>query len=92
MPEVGTQVLAGGLKSGEGLDEVVLREVAAETGLLTATVVREIAVEDKPYPDRGQPRRTSFFFLQAPAETPIRGTTRTSSAGTSRRLTLLHST
>lgn len=69
MPEAGTQVPAGGAKSGERLEEAVLREVAEETGLLTATVVRQIAVEDKPHPDTGQPRRTSFFFLQAPADT-----------------------
>ena len=54
----------------EGLEGAVLREVAEETGLLTAKVVRQIAVEDKPHPDTGQPRRTSFFFLPAPADTP----------------------
>jgi ADP-ribose pyrophosphatase YjhB (NUDIX family) len=70
MPEAGTQVPAGGVKSGEGLEEAVLREFAEETGLLTATVVRQIAVEDKPHPDTGQPRRTSFFLLKAPADTP----------------------
>ncbi|MFB7114112.1 NUDIX domain-containing protein [Streptomyces sp. NPDC056190] len=70
MPEAGTQVPAGGVKSGEGLEEAVLREVAEETGLLTAPVVRQIAVEDKPHPDTGQPRRTGFFYLQAPAGTP----------------------
>ncbi|MGY5127036.1 NUDIX hydrolase [Streptomyces nigrescens] len=69
MPEAGTQVPAGGVTSVEGLEEAVLREVAEETGLLTATVVRQVAVEDKPHPDTGQPRRTSFFFLQAPADT-----------------------
>lgn len=70
MPEAGTQVPAGGVKSGEELEEAVLREVAEETGLLTATVVRQIAAEEKPHPDTGQPRRTSFYFLQAPADTP----------------------
>lgn len=70
MPEAGTQVPAGGVKSGEELEEAVLREVAEETGLLTATVVRQIAVEDKPHPDTGRARRTSFFFLQASAEIP----------------------
>ncbi|MFB6977513.1 NUDIX hydrolase [Streptomyces scopuliridis] len=69
MPEAGTQVPAGGVKSGEGLEEAVLREVTEETGLLTATVVGQIAVEDKPHPDTGQPRRTGFFHLQAPADT-----------------------
>ncbi|GGK16797.1 hypothetical protein GCM10011583_55920 [Streptomyces camponoticapitis] len=70
MPEAGTQVPAGGVGSGEQLEEAVLREVAEETGLLTATVVRQIAVEDKPHPETGQPRRTTFFFLRASVETP----------------------
>ncbi|WP_407555551.1 NUDIX domain-containing protein [Streptomyces sp. Pv4-95] len=69
MPEAGTQVPAGGVESGEELEAAVLREVAEETGLLTAAVVRRIAVEDKPHPDTGHPRRTSFFYVQAPADT-----------------------
>ncbi|MFE2040634.1 NUDIX domain-containing protein [Streptomyces sp. NPDC059477] len=69
LPEAGTQVPAGGVTSGEELEEAVLREVAEETGLRTVTVVRQIAVEDKPHPDTGHPRRTSFFHLQAPANT-----------------------
>ncbi|MEU0159258.1 NUDIX domain-containing protein [Streptomyces sp. NPDC006261] len=70
MPEAGTQVPAGGVKAGEELDEAVLREVAEESGLLTARLVRRIAVEDKPHPHTGQPRRTSFFYLRAPEDTP----------------------
>ncbi|MFD9904632.1 NUDIX domain-containing protein [Streptomyces sp. NPDC059063] len=74
MPGAGTQIPAGGVASSEGLREglreAVLREVAEETGLLTAAVVRQIAVEDKPHPESGQPRRTAFFHLQAPAGTP----------------------
>jgi len=70
IPEAGTQVPAGGADPGEGLEEAVLREVAEETGLLTATVVQQVAVEDKPHPATGQPRRTSFFHLQAPPDTP----------------------
>ncbi|MFD7205755.1 NUDIX domain-containing protein [Streptomyces sp. NPDC059893] len=70
MPDAGTQVPAGGVRSGEGLERAALRETAEETGLLTATVVRQIAVEDKPHPDTGQPRRTSFFYLQALMDTP----------------------
>ncbi|WP_207309504.1 NUDIX domain-containing protein [Streptomyces kasugaensis] len=50
-------------------EEAVLREVAEETGLLTAAMVRKAAVEDKLHSDTGQPRRTSFFFLQASADT-----------------------
>ncbi|MFC9183367.1 NUDIX domain-containing protein [Streptomyces globisporus] len=70
MPEAGTQVPAGGVKVGEALDEAVLREVAEESGLLTARLIKQIAVEDKPHPDTGQPRRTSFFYLQASNDTP----------------------
>ncbi|MEV0220981.1 NUDIX domain-containing protein [Streptomyces sp. NPDC050704] len=70
LPEAGTQVPAGGVRTGEGLEEAVLREIAEETGLLTATVVRQITVEDKPHPDTGQPLRTSFFFLRVGADTP----------------------
>ncbi|WP_245681608.1 NUDIX hydrolase [Actinomadura kijaniata] len=69
MPQAGTQVPAGGVRPGEGLERAVLREVAEETGLLTASVVRRIAVEDKPHPDTRQPRRTTYFHLRAPATT-----------------------
>ncbi|MFC9606308.1 NUDIX domain-containing protein [Streptomyces niveus] len=70
MPETGTQVPAGGVKTGEELEVAVLREVAEETGLRAATVVRQIAVGNKPHPDTGEPRRTTFFFLQTSTETP----------------------
>ncbi|MEU5950831.1 NUDIX domain-containing protein [Streptomyces sp. NPDC047525] len=69
IPDAGTQIPAGGVRPGEGLEEAVLREVTEETGLLTATVVRQIAVEDKPHPETGQPRRTTFFLLQVPPDT-----------------------
>ncbi|MFE3944437.1 NUDIX domain-containing protein [Streptomyces sp. NPDC059118] len=70
MPTAGTQVPAGGVGPDEELEQAVLREVAEETGLSAATVVRKIAVEDKPHPETGQPRRTAFFFVRAPADTP----------------------
>ncbi|MFE9724237.1 NUDIX domain-containing protein [Streptomyces sp. NPDC005794] len=70
MPGAGTQVPAGGVEPGEELPAAVLREVAEETGLLTATVVRRIAVEDRPHPETRQPRRTTFFLLRAPVDTP----------------------
>ncbi|MGK5555704.1 NUDIX hydrolase [Actinomadura kijaniata] len=69
LPRAGTQVPAGGVRPGEELERAVLREVAEETGLLTASVVRLIAVEDKPHPDTRQPRRTTFFHLRVPATT-----------------------
>ncbi|QKG19957.1 NUDIX hydrolase [Actinomadura verrucosospora] len=69
MPQAGTQIPAGGVRPGEHLEQAVLREVAEETGLLTATVVRHITTEDKPHPDTRQPRRTTYFKLHAPATT-----------------------
>ncbi|MBO2458228.1 NUDIX hydrolase [Actinomadura violacea] len=69
MPQAGTQIPAGGVRPGEQLEQAVLREVAEETGLLTASVVRHIAAEDKPHPDTHQPRRTTYFHLHAPATT-----------------------
>ncbi|MEV0260750.1 NUDIX domain-containing protein [Streptomyces sp. NPDC050617] len=69
IPEAGTQVPAGGVGPGEAAEAAVLREVAEETGLLTTAVVRQLAVEDKPHPETGAPRRTSFFHLRAPADT-----------------------
>ncbi|TDB80846.1 NUDIX domain-containing protein [Actinomadura sp. KC216] len=69
MPEAGTQVPAGGVRPGEGLESAVLREVAEETGLVSASVVRQVMVEDKPHPETGQPRRTAFFHLHVPETT-----------------------
>ncbi|MFJ6216260.1 NUDIX domain-containing protein [Streptomyces sp. NPDC092296] len=73
IPEAGTRAPAGGAEPGEGLERAVRREVAEETGLLTATVVRRIAVEDSPHPDTRQPRRTTYFLLRAPEGTPDAG-------------------
>ncbi|MFJ3793295.1 NUDIX domain-containing protein [Kitasatospora sp. NPDC090091] len=70
IPRAGTQVPAGGVRPGESLEAAALREVAEETGLLTATVVRRLAVEEQPHPDTGQPRRTTFLHVQAPGDTP----------------------
>ncbi|MFF8716509.1 NUDIX domain-containing protein [Streptomyces sp. NPDC015184] len=69
MPAAGTQVPAGGVGPGEEPEQAVLREVTEETGLSTAEVIRRIAVEDKPHPETGQPRRTTFFLLRAPVKT-----------------------
>jgi ADP-ribose pyrophosphatase YjhB (NUDIX family) len=69
MPRAGTQVPAGGVQPGEDLEQAVLREVFEETGLRTVSVVEQLAVENKPHPDTHQPRRTTYFHLQAPATT-----------------------
>lgn len=67
-PEAGLQVPAGGVDPGEDLAHAVLREVHEETGLTAVTVVRALTTEDKPHPETGQPRRTTFFHLQAPID------------------------
>ncbi|MFB4318101.1 NUDIX domain-containing protein [Actinomadura sp. 21ATH] len=70
LPEAGTQIPAGGARPDETLEQAVLREVAEETGLRTAVLAGRLAVENKPHPDTGQPRRTTYFHLRAPASTP----------------------
>jgi ADP-ribose pyrophosphatase YjhB (NUDIX family) len=68
-PQAGAQVPAGGVRSGEELEQAVLREVAEETGLRTARLIQQIAVDEKAHPDTHQPRKTTYFHLQAPATT-----------------------
>ncbi|MFB4421361.1 NUDIX domain-containing protein [Streptomyces sp. QL37] len=70
MADAGTQVPAGGVEPDEELSRAVLREVAEETGLLTAGVVRPVAVDERPHPRTRQPRTTTFFLLRAPEDTP----------------------
>ena len=70
MPEAGPQVPAGGALPGEELDRAVVREVTEETGLRPAGVLRQVAVEDKPHPGTGEPRRTTYFLLPAPDTAP----------------------
>ncbi|MEU5327293.1 NUDIX hydrolase [Streptomyces parvus] len=69
-PEAGTQVPAGGVAPGEDPERAVLREVAEETGLTGARVVRRIAVDGRPHPETGQPRLTTYLLLDAPLEGP----------------------
>ncbi|MFB6668339.1 NUDIX hydrolase [Streptomyces parvus] len=69
-PEAGTQVPAGGVAPGEDPERAVLREVAEETGLSGARVVRRIAVDGRPHPETGQPRLTTYLLLDAPPEGP----------------------
>ncbi|MGW4643358.1 NUDIX hydrolase [Sphaerisporangium sp. NPDC004334] len=67
-PGAGTQVPAGGVRPDESLEEAVLREVAEETGVTGVSIVRLIAVDDRPHPDTGQPRRTTFFQFTVQAD------------------------
>lgn len=69
-PEAGTQVPAGGIAPGEDPERAVLREVAEETGLTGARVVRRIAVDGRPHPETGRPRLTTFLLLDAPPDGP----------------------
>ncbi len=65
IPQAGWQVPAGGVHANEDLPAAVLREVLEETGLTGLTLVRALTTEDKPHPDTGQPRRTTYFHLLA---------------------------
>ncbi|MEV5824797.1 NUDIX domain-containing protein [Spirillospora sp. NPDC052242] len=86
MPEAGTQIPAGGVRPGEGSEQAVLREVLEETGLRT-TLLNPIAVDTKPHPTTNQPRRTTYFHLQAPATTPNAWTHKVNGTGTDTGLT-----
>lgn len=69
-PEAGTQVHAGGVAPGEDPERAVLREVADETGLRGARVVRRVAVDGRPHPEAGRPRLTTCLLLDAPPDGP----------------------
>ncbi|QXJ24069.1 NUDIX domain-containing protein [Actinomadura graeca] len=60
MPEAGTQIPAGGVHPGERLEHAVLRELAEETGMRSASVIRQVAAEDT----------TTYFHLHALPTTP----------------------
>lgn len=64
-PGAGTQVPAGGVRPGEDLRSAVLREVEEETGLTDTRVVRALGVDERPHPETGQARHTTFFLLSA---------------------------
>lgn len=67
-PAAGTQVPAGGVRAGEGLAEAVLREVREETGLDGLRVAHALAVDSRPHPGTGAPRRTTYYLLYAPRD------------------------
>ena len=64
VPDAGTQVPAGGLEPGESVEEAALREVAEETGLTEATVVRRLGVSERPHPDTGAPQHTTYVLMR----------------------------
>ncbi|MFD0488467.1 NUDIX domain-containing protein [Saccharopolyspora erythraea] len=67
VPGAGTQVPAGGVEPGEALSDAVVREIAEETGLTDVTVVAELGAEDKPHPETGLPRHTTYFHVHVPS-------------------------
>lgn len=71
-PEAGTQVPAGGMEAGETYAEAAAREIREETGLTGAEVVGVVGESDRPHPDTGEPRRTTYVHLRATANGPER--------------------
>jgi len=67
MPEEGVQVPAGRVDAGEDLERAVHREVAEETGLDNARVVRKLPNFEAEYES---PHESHGFYLVAEAETP----------------------
>ena len=70
LPERGTQVPAGGIRSTESRKEAALREVKEETGLVAVRVVTELGIIESPHPASGQSRQTSYWVLEAAEELP----------------------
>ncbi|MCM2577144.1 NUDIX hydrolase [Streptomyces meridianus] len=81
MPEAGTRIPAGGVQPGVDLERAVLRELAEETGVTDAVVVRPVALDRSPHPTTGMPRRTTFFLHRVPASIPSDWTHRVRSDG-----------
>ncbi|MCW3820045.1 NUDIX domain-containing protein [Micromonospora sp. DR5-3] len=71
-PEAGTQVPAGGIEPGETVAEAAVREVAEETGLTGVGVVAELGVSDRPHPETGGARRTTYVQLRV-TDGPVGG-------------------
>lgn len=69
IPELGTHVPAGGIRSTESRREAALREVKDGTGLDAVRVVTEMGIIQSPHLESGQSRQTSYWVLEA-AEGP----------------------
>lgn len=72
LPEMGTHVPAGGIRSTESRKEAALREVKADTGLDAVRVVAELGIVESPHPVSGRTRQTSYWVLEAGEELPSR--------------------
>ena len=70
IPETGTQVPAGGIRSTESRKEAALREVKAVTGLNIVRAVTELGIIESPHPVSGQSRQTSYWVFEAAEDLP----------------------
>lgn len=64
--DAGTQVPAGGIDPGESYADAAVREVREETGLTGVEVVGRLGESDRPHPETGAARRTTYVHLRAP--------------------------
>ena len=63
--DAGTQVPAGGIDPGESYAEAAVREVREETGLTGVEVVGRLGESDRPHPETGAARHTTYVHLRA---------------------------
>jgi|GEM_PF-500113 len=69
-PEAGTQVPAGTLEEGESPEAACLREVAEESGVTSARVLRFVGTYDYTHRARRELHRRHVFLLSAPGDLP----------------------
>jgi 8-oxo-dGTP pyrophosphatase MutT (NUDIX family) len=70
--EAGTQVPAGGIDTGETYAEAAIREVREETGLTKVELVGRLGESNRPHPETGETRLTTYVHLRALDPTPDR--------------------
>ncbi|MGN5240236.1 NUDIX hydrolase [Rhodococcus sp. SJ-3] len=70
IPDAGTQIPAGGIRTGEDPHAAALREVTEETGLALCAVIGTAGIDRRPHPVTGQPRHTHVLHLRAPDDAP----------------------
>ena len=72
--DAGTQVPAGGIDPGESYAEAAIREVLEETGVTGVEVVGRLGESDRPDPESGEARLTTYVHLRALDRSPARWT------------------
>ncbi|HEU0285978.1 MAG TPA: NUDIX domain-containing protein [Nocardioidaceae bacterium] len=72
--DAGTQVPAGGIDPGESYGDAAVREVREETGLTGVEVVGRLGESDRPHPESGEARLTTYVHLRALDRSPERWT------------------